>query len=74
MRQFFGWIAMLLGAWLGWTLAVSTWHAMYLGGIYRWGSPPLPLRFWLMALSWSVAGSVVGLAIARWRDLPVDEG
>jgi hypothetical protein len=70
IRWFMGWIGMIIGAWVGWNLADFGWGVLNPRGVWVHGPPPTPIGFWLMKFIWSICGGVLGLALARWRDLP----
>lgn len=73
LRWFAGWGAAILGLWVGWMLAEIGYAAVHPSGIHIGGTPPRPVAYHVMAILCSIAGAVVGLALARWNDLPADE-
>jgi hypothetical protein len=72
VRRFFGWLAMILGALLGLAIIDLRWQIAH-PGINMRGLPTRDLTYWLLALLCMVSGGIVGLALARFRDLPSGE-
>jgi len=74
IRWFLGWIAMIVGAALGWGFAEFAWRVAHPQGVNIFGLPPTRgVDYWLLAPTCALAGATLGLAFARWRDLPNGE-
>jgi hypothetical protein len=72
LRWFLGWVGMIVGAYLGWTIGQICWHGGRIGhGIGQ--KPVYGFDYYATALICSVACAVLGLALFRWRDLPHDD-
>ena len=69
-----GFVAMILGALLGWGLVELFWQQAFNQGF---GGHSRPVRGWgytLTAAACSISLAAVGLALVRFRDLPSGEG
>jgi TRAP-type C4-dicarboxylate transport system permease small subunit len=74
IRCILGWIAMIIGAILGWYIAEFAWQMAHPQGLRIHGLPlSRGLDYWLSAPCCSLAGAALGLVLVRWRDLPDGE-
>jgi hypothetical protein len=73
IRPFVGWAALVVGLLLGWAFAEFCWRNAMAVGIGHWGRPSRTFSYYLLAILCSISLGVVGLALARFRDLPADE-
>ena len=67
-----GWIAMLVGAVVGWCVAEFFWGLTHPYGVNMWAPPIRGLEFYIPAVFCAISGSALGLALARFKDLPAD--
>ena len=73
IRWVVGWIAMVVGALLGWGFAELAWRHAHPHGVYTFGGPPIRgLDYWISAMLCSLTGATIGLALVRFQDLPAD--
>jgi TRAP-type C4-dicarboxylate transport system permease small subunit len=74
-RRLLGWIAMIVGAAFGWGVADLGWQfTHHLGvGVTAFGGPPVRgWDYYVIAVFCAIAGAALGLAAARFRELPAD--
>jgi ABC-type antimicrobial peptide transport system permease subunit len=70
VRHFLGFVAMILGALVGWGVVELFWQQTYDQGTHMWVRPVRGWGYVVIAITCSLSISTVALALARFRDLP----
>jgi len=64
-------LAVLIGAWLGWAACDLSWRVTHPVGVVTLGAPlSRGLDYHFLSACCTLSGATVGLAVARWNELP----